>query len=157
MLAAEIPSIENGGVAKDGLSVTWKLKQGVKWHDGQPFTADDCIFNWQYAADPATAATTIGTYQDINVVKVDDYTARVEFEKPTPFWADAFVGTAGMLLPKHVFEPYKGARSREAPANLAPIGTGPYLFVVLSRATSYKVSSTRITTRRTDRTSTPSR
>ena len=129
MLAAEIPSIENGGVAKDGLSVTWKLKQGVKWHDGQPFTADDCIFNWQYAADPATAATTIGTYQDINVVKVDDYTARVEFEKPTPFWADAFVGTAGMLLPKHVFEPYKGARSREAPANLAPIGTGPCLFV----------------------------
>jgi peptide/nickel transport system substrate-binding protein len=129
VLAAEIPSIENGGVAKDGLSVTWKLKQGVKWHDGQPFTADDCIFNWQYAADPATAATTIGTYQDINVVKVDDYTARVEFEKPTPFWADAFVGTAGMLLPKHVFEPYKGARSREAPANLAPIGTGPCLFV----------------------------
>ena len=129
VLAAEIPSIENGGVARDGLSVTWKLKQGVKWHDGQPFTADDCIFNWQYAADPATAATTIGSYQDINVVKVDDYTFRVEFEKPTPFWADAFVGTGGMLLPKHVFEQYKGAKSREAPANLAPIGTGPYLFV----------------------------
>ena len=129
VLAAEIPSFENGGVAKDGLSVTWKLKPGVKWHDGQPFTADDCIFNWQYAADPATAATTIGSYQDINVVKIDDYTFRVEFEKPTPFWADAFVGTTGMLLPKHVFEPYKGAKSREAPANLAPIGTGPYLFV----------------------------
>jgi peptide/nickel transport system substrate-binding protein len=129
VLAAEIPSIENGGLAKDGLSVTWKLKQGVKWHDGKPFTADDCVFTWQYAADPATAATTIGSYQDVSVVKVDDYAVRVEFEKPTPFWADAFVGAAGMLLPRHVFEPYKGARSREAPANLTPVGTGPYLFV----------------------------
>src|ERR1700676_194496 len=49
VLAAEIPSQENGGLAKDGLSVTWKLKQGVKWHDGNPFTADDCIFNWEYS------------------------------------------------------------------------------------------------------------
>jgi peptide/nickel transport system substrate-binding protein len=129
VLAAEIPSIANGGLSKDGLSVTWKLKQGVKWHDGQPFTADDCVFNWKYAADPATSATTIGSYKDINVTKVDDYTIRVEFEKPTPFWADAFVGVAGMVIPKHIFEPYTGTKSREAPANLAPVGTGPYLFV----------------------------
>ena len=40
----------------------WKLKQGVKWHDGQPFTADDVVFNWKYAADPATAAVTSGVY-----------------------------------------------------------------------------------------------
>src|ERR1019366_7539737 len=90
VLAAEIPTIENGGLAKDGLSVTGKLKQGVKWHDGQPFPADDCVFNWESSADPATAATTIGSYKDIRVVKVDDHTVRVEFEKPTPFWADAF-------------------------------------------------------------------
>ena len=129
VLAAEIPSIANGGLGKDGKSVTWKLKQGVKWHDGKPFTADDCVFNWQYAADPATSAATIGTYRDIKVVKLDDHTVRVEFAKPTPFWADAFVGTRGMLIPKHLFEPYKGDKSREAPANLAPVGTGPYLFV----------------------------
>ena len=136
VLAAEIPTIENGGLAKDGMSVTWKLKQGVKWHDGQPFTADDCVFNWEYAADPATAATTIGSYQDIKVVKVDDHTIRVEFKKPTPFWADAFVGVYGMIIPKHLFEAYKGGKSREAPANLAPVGTGPYTFVDLqARAT----------------------
>ena len=92
VLAAEIPTIENGGLTEDGTSVTWKLKQGVKWHDGKPFTADDCVFNWEYAADPATAATTIGSYKDVKVVKVDDHTIRVEFKKPTPFWADAFVG-----------------------------------------------------------------
>ena len=128
-LAAEIPSQQNGGVAKDGMSVTWKLKQGVKWHDGEPFTADDCVFNWEYAADTATAATTIGSYQDIKVVKVDDYTIRVEFKKPTPFWADAFVGVNGMIIPKHLFAAFKGDKSRDAPTNLAPVGTGPYMFV----------------------------
>ena len=50
------------------------------------------------------------------------------FDKPTPFWAEAFVGAYGMIIPKHVFEPYIGAKSREAPANLAPIGTGAYKF-----------------------------
>ncbi|WP_163266165.1 peptide ABC transporter substrate-binding protein [Chelativorans alearense] len=128
ILAAEIPSLENGGLAEDGMSVTWKLKQGVQWHDGEPFTADDCVFNWEYATDPETAAVTIGSYQDSKAVKVDDHTVRVEFEKPTPFWADAFVGTRGMLIPKHLFEEFKGAASRDAPANLAPVGTGPYLF-----------------------------
>ena len=131
VLAAEIPTVENGGLAKDGMSVTWKLKQGVKWHDAQPFTADDCVFNWQYAADPATACTTIGSYQNIQVVKVDDYTIRVEFKQPTPFWADAFVGI-NMIVPKHLFEAYKGGKSREAPANLAPVGTGPYQFVAFN-------------------------
>ena len=129
ILAAEVPSVENGTVDKDLTWVVWKLKQGVKWHDGQPFTADDCVFNWQYAADPATAATTIGTYKDIKVSKIDDHAIKIEFQKPTPFWADAFVGPRGMIIPKHLFEQFKGANSREAPTNLTPVGTGPYLFV----------------------------
>ena len=126
VLAAEIPDIENGGVPADGMSVTWKLKTGVQWHDGRPFTADDVVFNWEYASDPETAATTIGSYQDVEVEKIDSFTVRVRFDKPTPFWA----GRAnGMIIPKHLFEPYKGANSREAPANLKPVGTGPYRFV----------------------------
>src|SRR4249920_1835923 len=71
VLAAEIPSAQNGGIAKDGKSVTWKLKKGVVWHDGKPFTADDCLFTWEYVADPATASTNIGSYKDIKVEKVD--------------------------------------------------------------------------------------
>ncbi len=129
ILAAEIPSVEGGTVDKDLKWVVWKLKQGVKWHDGQPFTADDCVFNAQYATDPATAATTIGTYKDVAVSKIDDFTIKVAFKKPTPFWADPFVSVRGLIIPKHLFEQYKGANSREAPANLSPVGTGPYLFV----------------------------
>jgi peptide/nickel transport system substrate-binding protein len=129
VLAAEIPDLENGGVAPDGKSVTWKLKKDVQWHDGRPFTADDAVFNWEYAADPATSTVTIGNYRDVKVEKIDPLTIRVLFEKPTPFWADAFVGTGGMIIPKHLYEPYKGANSRDAPANLKPVGTGPYKFV----------------------------
>jgi peptide/nickel transport system substrate-binding protein len=129
VLAAEIPDIENGGVSADGMSVTWKLKKGVEWHDGRPFTADDVVFNWEYASDPATAATTIGTYRDARVENIDPHTVRVRFDKPTPFWADPFVAGSGMIIPKHLFEPFKGASSRAAPANLKPVGTGPYRFV----------------------------
>ena len=65
VLAAEVPTLQNGGIPKDGLSVTWKLKKDVAWHDGKPFTADDIVFTWEYAADPATAAVTSGAYKDI--------------------------------------------------------------------------------------------
>lgn len=129
VLAAEIPSRANGGIAADGMSVTWKLKTDVTWHDGRPFTADDVQFNWEYASDPATAAVTIGSYKDVKVEKVDDHTVVIRFAKPTPFWADAFVGARGMIIPKHLFADYAGAKSRDAPTNLKPVGTGPYKFV----------------------------
>ncbi|RPH83562.1 MAG: peptide ABC transporter substrate-binding protein, partial [Candidatus Rokuibacteriota bacterium] len=126
ILAAGSPTEQNGGVAKDGRSVTWKLKKGVTWHDGKPFTADDCVFTWEFAADPATASVSIGTYKDIKVDKVDSHTIKVTFNKPTPFWADPFVGVRGMVIPKHLFDAFKGGKSREAPTNLKPVGTGAY-------------------------------
>jgi peptide/nickel transport system substrate-binding protein len=130
VLAAALPSVDNGGVARDGTWVVWQLKKGVSWHDGKPFTADDVVFNWEYAADPATSAWTLATYRDIERVdKLDTHTVKVVFKRPTPFWADAFCGARGMLIPRHVFEAYRGAKSREAPANMRPVGTGPYRFV----------------------------
>src|SRR5581483_10988938 len=82
VLAAEIPSQDNDGLKEDGLSVVWKLKQGVKWHDGKPFTADDVVFNWEYAKNSETAAVSIATYQDIKLIeKIDDYTVRLAFAR----------------------------------------------------------------------------
>src|SRR6201997_1175636 len=130
ILAAEMPSKDNGGLAEDGLTVIWKLKQGVKWHDGTPFTADDVIFNWEYAKNPETAAVSIASYKEVKLVeKVDDYTVRLTFAQPTPFWADAFVASYGMIIPKHLFADYAGGKSRDAPGNLKPGGAGPYLFL----------------------------
>ena len=128
-LAAEIPSRANGGLAADGKSVIWKLKKGVTWHDGKPFTADDVVFTAAYAGDPAAAMFTVAAYKDIKVTKIDSHTVKVEFPKPTPFWAEPLVGSVGLILPKHVFEPYTGAKSRENPANTKPVGTGPYQIV----------------------------
>jgi peptide/nickel transport system substrate-binding protein len=131
VLAAEAPSLQNGQVAKDGLSVTWKLKKNVAWHDGQPFTADDVVFTWEYVMDPGTAAVTIGPYRDITKIdKLDSHTVKIGFKSPTPFWAAAFCGAAtGPIIPKHLFQAFKGDKSREAPTNLKPVGTGPYKFV----------------------------
>src|SRR6266850_1046185 len=124
-LVAAVPTVDNGGLARDGLSVTVKLKKGVQWHDGKPFTADDVVFTWEYVMDPATAATTSGAYRDIaRIDKPDSHTVKIVYKSPNPFWPKAF----SSVIPKHVFAPFKGAKSREAPANLKPIGTGPYRF-----------------------------
>ena len=127
VLAAELPSRANGGLSADGRSVTWKLKTGVRWHDGKPFSADDVVFNWRYATDPATAAVTSGRYAGLKMDKLDSHTVRVVFEQPTPFWPGAFANVP--MLPQHLFAAYAGAKSREAPGNLRPVGTGPYRFV----------------------------
>ncbi len=72
--------------------MVWKIKPGVAWHDGKPLTADDLVFTWAYARDPATAAVTIGSYKDCKVEKIDDLSVRILFDKPTrtgvmPSWA----------------------------------------------------------------------
>src|SRR5262245_17083616 len=56
VLAADIPTVDNGGLGRDGTWMIWNLKKGVAWHDGKPVTADDVIFKWEYAGDPPTPA-----------------------------------------------------------------------------------------------------
>jgi peptide/nickel transport system substrate-binding protein len=127
ILATEIPSKENGGLTADGTGVTWKLKSGVKWSDGTPFTAKDVVFTWQYVTDKDTAATTIGVYKSIkNVEAVDDTTVKITFSAPTAGWFEPFVNQNGLIMPTHIFTAGKGAPAKNFPANLAPIGTGPY-------------------------------
>jgi len=125
VLAQEVPSVQNGGVSKDGTVVTWRLKQGVQWHDGKPFTAQDVVFNWEYTADPATGSPNLGTYRNVKQIEaLDSHTVKVVFTQPAPYW-----NVTTLIIPRHIFEPYRGARSREAPNNLKPVGTGPYRFV----------------------------
>ena len=117
ILAADIPSLDNGGLAKDGRSVTWKLKKDVVWHDGKPFIADDVVFTWEFAADAATGATTTGSYSDIDHIdKLDEHTVKVVFKEPTAFGMMRF-WHRGHILPKHLFAQYKGQEARNAPYN----------------------------------------
>jgi peptide/nickel transport system substrate-binding protein len=125
VLAAEVPSLQNGGVSRDGTVITWKLKRNVQWQDGKPFTASDVVFTWEYTADPATGSPAVGVYKNVKSMEaVDSHTVKMTFTQPTPYWI-----VTGFILPRHVVEPFKGAKSREAPANLKPVGTGPYRLV----------------------------
>ena len=127
ILAAEVPSLDNGGVAQDGMSVTWKLKQGVKWSDGEDFTADDVKFTYDYVSNKQTAATTSANYVVIDSVDVvDPNTVKITFKKPTPGWFGVFCGDYGRILPQHILKDSIGTAARNAPFNLKPIGTGPY-------------------------------
>ena len=129
-LAAEIPSLENGDVAADGRTVTWKLKPDLKWSDGEPFTADDVLFTYEFVSDPAVGASTAANYSAVQeVVAVDPLTVLVRFKDVNTAWSLPFVGLQGMILPRHAFVGYTGADAHNAPANLLPIGTGPYRVV----------------------------
>ena len=130
ILAAEIPTEENGSIAADGKSVTWKLKEGIQWSDGTPFTAADVIFTYEFATNSDVGAITAGIYDSIESIDaIDDYTIRINFKEVNPAWFSVFVGSDGTILPKHIFEEYNGANARQAPANLMPVGTGPYRVV----------------------------
>jgi peptide/nickel transport system substrate-binding protein len=127
ILAAEIPSLENGGRALDGTWTIWRLKHGVVWHDGTPFTADDVLFTWEYATDPATATVTRGLYENIlRIDKLNDQAVKVVFKAPTPMW---YASADAHILPKHRFAEYTGPNARNAPYNLMPVGTGPYKII----------------------------
>lgn len=127
VLAQEIPTEENGGVAQDGLSVTWKLRQDVKWSDGEKFTADDVVFTYQFITNPKVGSVNSADYGVVkNVEALDEYTVKVTFKEVTPAWYSVFVGGAGMILPQHLYQQYNGENAREAPFNLIPVGTGAY-------------------------------
>jgi peptide/nickel transport system substrate-binding protein len=127
ILAAEFPTIDNGGVTADGLTVTWTLRKDVTWQDGEPFTSKDVKFTWEYATDPDTAAVTSGVFKSIASVDTpDDYTVKLTFKQPNPAGFEIFAGRNGMIIPEHIFRETMGADSRNAPANLTPVGTGPY-------------------------------
>ena len=127
VLAAEVPTRQNGGLSADGRTVTYRLKRGVKWADGRPFTSADVVFTFHFVTNKETAATTYASF--LNVAKVeplDAYTVRVTFKDPTPGWYVPFSGWQGTILPRHALDAYVGSDARHAPFNLKCFGTGAY-------------------------------
>jgi len=129
-LAATIPSTDAGTVAEDGTSVVWDLRQDVTWSDGEPFTADDVVFTFEFITNPEVAAATAQYYDAVAAVEaLDDYRVQVTFKTPTAAWAAPFIGQTGLILPRHVFAEANGPAARDAVANRQPVGTGPYRVV----------------------------
>lgn len=122
-LAAEIPTVQNGGVSPDGRTVTYKLRQGVKWHDGVEFTAADVKFTWQLLMNPAVKVISREGYDKIAAVDTPDkYTVVVRFREYYP----PFLSLFSTILPAHLLNGVSDINN--APFNRAPVGTGPFKF-----------------------------
>jgi peptide/nickel transport system substrate-binding protein len=126
-LITEVPTIENGLLAEDLKSVTYKLLDGVTWSDGEPLTADDIIFTWQWIMDPANASVSSGVYEAIESIEaVDPLTAQIVFTEPNANWFVPHAGSEfGYVYPKHVLDVEDGKAAHDA-FLLNPVGTGPY-------------------------------
>lgn len=110
--------------AADGLSYTFKLREGVKWHDGQPFTAQDVAFSLE--TNKRYHPRGGSTFANLASVETpDDHTAIVKLAKPAPYLIRAFAGSETPILPKHL---YASGDPLSNPHNNAPVGTGPYRF-----------------------------
>ncbi|GIK74913.1 MAG: ABC transporter substrate-binding protein [Chloroflexota bacterium] len=126
-LAVEVPTLENGGVSEDLMSITYKLKDGIVWADGTPLTADDFVFTWEYCTAPLTGCTVQNFVAVANVEAVDPQTVKITFRAPAPYPYIPFVGYLSPVLQKAQFENCVGEAAQAcSDQNTNPIGTGPY-------------------------------
>ena len=131
-LAAEIPTAGNGGVAADGLSITWTLRDDVLWSDGTPFTASDVAFTFDYCSDEATGCSSDAILKTESVVAADDYTVVVTFKEPQPYPYELFVSyTSPILQEAQMAECIGAAAVSCSDQNFSPIGTGPFVITEL--------------------------
>ncbi len=117
-------------ISDDKTTYTFHLQDGVTWHDGQPFTADDVIFSiMKFNMELAPRAR--GIFAKIKEATAPDpLTVTLRLDSPFAPFLLMFDVTAAVIVPKHVFDaPGAGAAEyRNNPANQHPIGTGPFMF-----------------------------
>lgn len=128
-LAEEIPTVENGGVAEDFKSITWTLKDGLKWSDGTPVTSKDVKFTAQYCMDPDGGCAQLAEYEGVEDVEIlDDLTVKVHFDAPHPYPYTAFMTMRAPIIQEAQFADCLGAKAPTCTeANFNPIGTGPFV------------------------------
>ncbi len=126
-LITEVPTVENSLLGEDLKSVTLKVLDGVTWSDGEPLTADDVVFTWQWVTNPENASVSAGVYAAIQSMEaVDAQTVQVFFADPNANWFEPFAGSAwGYVYPKHVLD-VEDAKAAHDAFLLNPTGTGPY-------------------------------
>lgn len=139
-LAESVPTVENGGVAADLTSITWKLQPGLLWSDGTPVTSADAKFTWEYCTHPEGGCAQAARYEGITAIETpDDLTIVIKFAAPKPNPYTAFVGGTSPILQAAQFANCLGAAASTCTEqNFNPIGTGP--FVVTEFKTNDTVS-----------------
>jgi peptide/nickel transport system substrate-binding protein len=137
-LTTVVPTQANGGISRDGLTITWHLRRGVKWSDGAPFDADDVVFSTKTVLNPAN--NEVGRDGFDLITKIDEpdkYTVVYHLKKPYASYAATFFGTGGAnpcILPKHLLGNLPTIN--DAPYNALPVGIGPFKYQSWKRADS---------------------
>ena len=131
MLAAEVPTLENGGISSDGLRITYHLRHGVVWQDGAPFTSADVKFTFGAIMNPNTIVSTRHGYDQVARVETPDkYTAVFVLKRrfaPAVHTFFAHSDAPYMILPAHLLAKYHDLN--RIPFNSLPVGTGPFRVV----------------------------
>jgi peptide/nickel transport system substrate-binding protein len=134
-LALAVPTLRNGGIGRDGRTIVYHLRRGVKWSDGAPFDADDVVFTTRVILDPKTNVTSREGWDDIaSLDEPDKYTVVFHLREPySPFLATFFSTGGGgpAVLPKHLLA--KTADINKDPYNALPVGIGPFRYVAWKR------------------------
>lgn len=130
-LAMEIPTVENGGMSEDLMSITWTLKEGVKWSDGTALTAADIKFTADYCMDPEGGCAQLSRFNGVKEIEIlDDRTVTIHFEEPKPYPYMPFTGASSPIIQAAQFADCLGARAPECTEeNFNPIGSGPFVVV----------------------------
>ncbi|MDZ7601863.1 MAG: peptide ABC transporter substrate-binding protein [Hoeflea sp.] len=128
-LVDEVPTVENGGVSADLTSITWKIKEGLLWSDGTPFTSADVKFTADYCMAPDGGCAQSAKFDGVKSIDTpDERTVVVTFTGPKPVPYAAFVGAQSPIIQKAQFENCLGAKAQECTAaNFGPIGTGAFV------------------------------
>lgn len=125
VLAAEVPTPQNGGVSEDGKTVTVRLKEGLVWQDGHPVTSEDIVFTWQVIMNDANPVSSRAGYELIESIETpDELTAVITFsEVYAPYLTLFSIDKA--VLPQHYFEGETDVSRSDF--NRQPEGTGPWM------------------------------
>ena len=131
-LGADVPSQANGGISADGLTVTWKLKPGLKWSDGQPITSKDVVFTWKSEVNPTNSVVSTSGWDDITGIDTpDDTTAVVHFKDPYPAWQTLWAvggqGISGGLLPEHLLGTVTTDLAKQGEIHKPTAAAGPFM------------------------------
>ncbi len=122
VLATEVPSLDNGGVSEDGRTITYNLREGVVWSDGEAFTCDDVAFTWEAVTHPESGAVATSGYDQISSVDCpDDNTVVVTYSE---FYAP-FLSRFDYVMPRHATGDPADMQNWEF--NWMLVGTGPFV------------------------------
>lgn len=133
-LATAVPTLANGGISRDGLTITWHLRRGLRWSDGAPLTAKDAVYTFRVASDPANNIVLRAPWERLAALTAPDpYTIVFHFKTPYALFLNDYFSTQSdsCILPEHILGP--GTAINEASFNALPVGAGAFRYTAFHR------------------------